>query len=173
MSYDMDGTMFYRDARKTAQSACAASTVGIDHGFVGKKYDASSGAYNFGFRDYTPTTASFTTQDPIRDGMNWYSYCSGDPVNCVDLWGLENNMYRMGMPSEYWNVDSENGKTFEYYENKLNEYFNSLLSSVLRDCIGADYSHKRMPTDTEMDCSGMLVYAIDKMGFEVSKNGVI
>ena len=107
MSYDMDGTMFYRDARKTAQSACAASTVGIDHGFVGKKYDASSGAYNFGFRDYTPATASFITQDPIRDGMNWYSYCSGDPVNCVDLWGLESNMYRMGMPSEYWNVDPE------------------------------------------------------------------
>ncbi|MBP5359337.1 MAG: RHS repeat-associated core domain-containing protein [Treponema sp.] len=108
MTYDMDGTMFFSDARKVSQDIGFASTLGLDHGFVGKKYDAVAEAYNFGFRDYTPNTATFTTEDPIRDGMNWYSYCSGDPVNFVDLWGLENNsIYRMGMPSEYWNVDPE------------------------------------------------------------------
>ena len=27
--------------------------------------------------------------DPIRDGHNWFSYCNGDPVNFIDLWGFE------------------------------------------------------------------------------------
>ena len=27
--------------------------------------------------------------DPIRDGLNWYAYCGGDPVNRIDPWGLE------------------------------------------------------------------------------------
>ena len=43
---------------------------------------------NHGYRDYSPKTARFTTVDPIRDGHNWYAYCSNDPVNFVDLWGL-------------------------------------------------------------------------------------
>ena len=44
---------------------------------------------NHGYRDYSPKTARFTTVDPIRDGHNWYAYCSNDPVNFVDAWGLE------------------------------------------------------------------------------------
>ena len=31
----------------------------------------------------------FTTVDPIRDGSNWFAYVNNDPVNYVDLWGLE------------------------------------------------------------------------------------
>ena len=31
----------------------------------------------------------FTTVDPIRDGANWFAYVNNDPVNYVDLWGLE------------------------------------------------------------------------------------
>lgn len=168
VSYDLNGKMYSYDRRRQAQEN--AASLGLDHGFVGKKYDAMTSSYNFGYRDYSPTTASFTSEDPIRDGLNWYSYCAGDPVNFVDLWGLENNsIYRMGMPSEYWNVNPDKEKTFEYYEYELNKEFNYLLSTVLRDCLGADYSHDRMPTESKMDCSGMMVYAIDKMGFEVPK----
>jgi RHS repeat-associated protein len=60
-----------------------------DYGYVGKPYDPTTGMYNYGYRDYSPKTARFTTVDPIRDGHNWYAYCSNDPVNFVDLWGLE------------------------------------------------------------------------------------
>lgn len=58
-------------------------------GYAGKPYDSLTGTYNFGFRDYSPFSGSFTTSDPIRDGTNWFSYCNGDPVNFVDLWGLK------------------------------------------------------------------------------------
>jgi RHS repeat-associated protein len=59
-----------------------------DYGYVGNPYDPTTGMYNYGYRDYSPKTARFTTVDPIRDGHNWYAYCSNDPVNFVDLWGL-------------------------------------------------------------------------------------
>jgi len=60
-----------------------------DYGYVGKPYDPVTGLSNYGYRDYSPKTARFTTVDPIRDGHNWYAYCSNDPINFVDLWGLE------------------------------------------------------------------------------------
>jgi uncharacterized protein RhaS with RHS repeats len=44
--------------------------------------------YNYGYRDYQPEVARFTTIDPIRDGANWFAYVNNDPVNWVDLWGL-------------------------------------------------------------------------------------
>ena len=57
---------------------------------------------NYGYRDYKPQTARFTTLDPIRDGTNWFSYCNGDPVNFIDFWGLctdEPNL--AGVPPQY------------------------------------------------------------------------
>jgi uncharacterized protein RhaS with RHS repeats len=45
--------------------------------------------YNYGYRDYAPGVARFTTEDPIRDGNNWYAYVNNDPVNWIDLWGLQ------------------------------------------------------------------------------------
>jgi len=58
-------------------------------GYTGKPYDTVTGLYNYGYRDYKPQTARFTTLDPIRDGNNWFAYVNNDPVNWVDLWGLE------------------------------------------------------------------------------------
>jgi RHS repeat-associated protein len=57
-------------------------------GYTGKPYDAGTGLYNYGFRDYRPQVARFTTADPVRDGSNWYAYVNNDPVNYIDLWGL-------------------------------------------------------------------------------------
>lgn len=63
-------------------------TASSDFGYLGKQHDPTSALYNYGFRDYSPLNSRFTTQDPIRDGTNWFAYCNGDPVNFVDLLGL-------------------------------------------------------------------------------------
>ena len=60
-----------------------------DYGYNGKRLEASTGLYNYGFRDYAPNLGRWTTIDPIRDADNWYVYVGNDPVNYVDLWGLE------------------------------------------------------------------------------------
>jgi RHS repeat-associated protein len=62
---------------------------GMNLGYTGKPYDAGTGLYNYGYRDYRPGAARFTTADPIRDGSNWYAYVNNDPVNWVDPWGLD------------------------------------------------------------------------------------
>ena len=52
---------------------------------------------NFGFyltqaylrnRYYDPSIGRFTTEDPVKDGDNWYAYCGNDPMNAVYPWGL-------------------------------------------------------------------------------------
>ena len=60
----------------------------IGFGYCGKVYDIGTGLYDYGFRDYSPVSARFTTVDPIRDGSNWFSYVVNDPVNYVDPLGL-------------------------------------------------------------------------------------
>jgi RHS repeat-associated protein len=57
-------------------------------GYNGKPYDTATGLYNYGYRDYKPEAARFTTIDPVRDGANWFAYVNNDPVNWVDPWGL-------------------------------------------------------------------------------------
>jgi RHS repeat-associated protein len=68
-------------------------TTGMNLGYTGKPYDPATGLYNYGYRDYKPEAARFTTVDPIRDGSNWFAYVNNDPVNWVDPWGLENEVF--------------------------------------------------------------------------------
>ncbi len=39
-------------------------------------------------RYYEPLTGRFISEDPARDGVNWYLYADGNPVGLVDVHGL-------------------------------------------------------------------------------------
>ena len=65
------------------------SPYGLETGYTGKPYDSVTGLSDYGFRDYSPTHARFITEDPIRDGENWFAYVGNNPVNYIDPWGLE------------------------------------------------------------------------------------
>jgi RHS repeat-associated protein len=65
-------------------------TLGYEEiGFTGQRTDYESGNIHFPFREYDPLSASFTTEDPIKDGMLWYGYVGNNPVNFVDPLGLD------------------------------------------------------------------------------------
>jgi RHS repeat-associated protein len=98
---------------------------GINLGYTGKPYDTATGLYNYGYRDYQPEAARFTTVDPIRDGTNWFAYVNNDPVNWIDLWGLDSmySTYIQGtgiMVSTYvpnnpnGSIDYENIRTYSF-----------------------------------------------------------
>ena len=81
VSYDIFGSPYQKSGSFLADDS-------LDFGYLGKPYNADTELYDYGFRDYSPEIARFTTVDPIRDGRNWYCYVVNDPVNFVDLWGL-------------------------------------------------------------------------------------
>ena len=68
-------------------------------GYRGEYADAESGLIYLRARMYNPETGRFINEDPIRDGLNWYVYCGGNPVMFVDPWGMyyikENYKYCM------------------------------------------------------------------------------
>ena len=57
--------------------------------YAGEYYDAESGNIYLRNRYYDASTGRFISEDPIQDGVNWYVYCGGNPVNYLDISGLE------------------------------------------------------------------------------------
>jgi RHS repeat-associated protein len=61
-------------------------------GFAGGLYDTHTGLVRFGARDYNAPIGRWTTKDPIGfegGDMNRFGYVGGDPINNVDVNGLE------------------------------------------------------------------------------------
>jgi RHS repeat-associated protein len=75
-------------------------TTGLNAGYTGKPYDSVTGLYNYGYRDYKPETARFTTVDPIKDGNNWYAYVNNDPISWLDPFGLSASDVKKYEPAE-------------------------------------------------------------------------
>lgn len=64
----------------------------FDLTYAGGLYDSETGLVRFGARDYDPSTGRWTCKDPIWFGggvSNIYEYCLNDPVNRIDLIGLQ------------------------------------------------------------------------------------
>ena len=61
--------------------------------YTGKFFDKASGLYYFNARWYDSELGRFTTSDPIRDGLNWWNYCNGNPLSYVDSDGLEGRFF--------------------------------------------------------------------------------
>ncbi|GAA4321008.1 hypothetical protein GCM10023184_06480 [Flaviaesturariibacter amylovorans] len=65
---------------------------GYRYGFNGKEDDVETGLQDYGMRIYNPGLGRFLSVDPIAHAFPWnspYSYAEGDPINYIDLDGLE------------------------------------------------------------------------------------
>ena len=116
VSYDIFGSPYQKTGSFLANDS-------LDFGYLGKPYNADTELYDYGFRDYSPEIARFTSIDPIRDGRNWYCYVVNDPVNYVDLWGL------CGSDGNHW-IDNGDGT------------FTALEGATLWGLYGADWQEK-------------------------------
>ena len=57
--------------------------------FTGKDYDEVTGLYYFNARWYDPQLGRFTSEDPVRDGINWHVYTYNNPLKYTDPTGLD------------------------------------------------------------------------------------
>ena len=58
-------------------------------GNLGHKYDATSGLTYMRARYYEAETGRFISEDPARNGINWFAYCNNCPTIYVDESGRE------------------------------------------------------------------------------------
>ena len=56
--------------------------------YCGEYWNVETGAYYLRARYYDPLLGRFTTEDPALAGLNWYTYCTNNPVGFVDPLGL-------------------------------------------------------------------------------------
>ena len=69
----------------------SVATIENNFRFPGQYYDSETGhSYNY-HRTYNPEIGRYNTADPIglRGGINPYAYVAGNPINKIDLWGLQ------------------------------------------------------------------------------------
>ena len=71
----------WADAKLTPKT----QTVDMGYfGYCGEYYDPELDMIYLRNRYYSPGIGRFITEDPARDGVNWYAYCNNNPVMFVD-----------------------------------------------------------------------------------------
>ena len=56
--------------------------------YCGEYFDGETESIYLRARYYSPVSGRFITEDPIRDGLNWYTYCGANPIMLIDTFGL-------------------------------------------------------------------------------------
>ena len=77
--------------------------------YCGEYIDLETNTYYLRSRNYSPTTGRFLTEDPTRDGLNWYTYAGNNPIIFIDPSGL---VFIIA-----WSYGSGDVKEFEKYYN--------------------------------------------------------
>ena len=96
--------------------------------YTGKLYDEDIGMYYFNARWYNSELGRFITSDPIRDGIDWWNYCNGNPIsytdpNGLDILSITSMQYQNSITNKNLDVGSE--KTGFY--NRQNNYITNTI----------------------------------------------
>lgn len=87
---DSDGKVAVRYIYRAFGSQLAKIGDGeAKYTYGGKELDDSTNLYYFGARYYDAEIGRFISEDPAKDGLNWYGYANDNPLKFVDPTGLE------------------------------------------------------------------------------------
>ena len=95
----------------------------------GYQADGDSGLRLLGHRYYDSRTGRFISQDPARDGGNWYEYAGNDPINSTDPTGLS---LEGGGPSPFESMAAGGAGTLERTQAFLDKYMDEIRFTLPR-----------------------------------------
>ena len=61
-----------------------SGTPGTKYLYTGQQFDAPTGLYSLRARYYNTTLGQFLSRDTVNDGLNFYGYVHGNPINRYD-----------------------------------------------------------------------------------------
>ena len=76
-------------------------------------------------------------EDPVKDGLNWYAYCAGNPVNFVDPSGLKIYPKMVEKWCENYELMDQNSQSFKNISSAANAYDYGVISkeTLLRNIV--------------------------------------
>lgn len=110
--------------------------------YCGEYYDEELGYTYLRNRYYDNNTGRFISEDPVRDGGNWYSYCAGEPLMHVDPSGAyraagynKNGVWSDNPDADDYGVDSVVYKALGYLGDAWEhfEYFRKQIEEVANE----------------------------------------
>jgi RHS repeat-associated protein len=83
---EADNELTWAAEEEAPEVSPLSDLIGNPYMFTGRRFDLETGLYYYRARYYNPQIGRFLQTDPIgySDGINWYNYCSNNPVNGTD-----------------------------------------------------------------------------------------
>ncbi len=130
--------------------------------YNGQYYDEESGLYYLRNRYYNPELGRFLTEDPAKDGLNWYIYCNNDPVNMADQWGLA--------PFDLFSTPDDAAADFGFYIGQksidIEEEFASFIFQFVDKKGEVYYYYDEPRNDKKTHEERMISFSISCFGIE-------
>ncbi|MCI8525081.1 MAG: hypothetical protein HFF17_03995, partial [Oscillospiraceae bacterium] len=94
--------------------------------YTGHEYDQVLELYYAKYRFYDPAERRFVAEDPMKDGLNWFTYCGDSPTSRVDPLGLL-KIYGVHMSDAISGKDITNTITSKETYDSVRTQFATLL----------------------------------------------
>ena len=135
--------------------------------YCGEYTDLETSSIYLRHRYYNPASGRFLTEDPIRDGLNWYGYANGNPVAFIDPLGLASyilydfdmhifsinghvNQLSLALKERY-GTDVHTIKTKKWSADTFKKWWNDLPNDVDAIVIASHGTFNRIQFDSKND----------------------
>jgi len=144
-----------------------------------------TGLYSLNARYYDASLGRFITEDPARNGMNWFVYCGNNPLRFVDptgLWEAIGAQNAMGDSADdrrqyraYRDEERYSNEGYRHQEQNQQQYQNTANSINMKEMYWKSQLHQvgllyiyggnDPALGGGLDCSGSALFSLREIGY--------